>query len=195
MTFQTALNQVFVQLNTWFKINFVSLNLDKTHFIHFTTRNTPYMNITVTDNPSTITNMNWIKFLGLTIENNLCWRTHWDLLLLKASKVSFTIRTIKSYMSQEVLLMVYHAYFHFVLCYGIIFWGNSSHSIDIFRLQKWVIWIICGIKNTDSCRDYFKQLKIFPLQSQYMFLILMFVANNINYYKFYSIIILIPDIS
>jgi hypothetical protein len=94
------------------------------------------MNITITDNHDTITNMNRIKFLGLTIENNMCWRTHLDLLLSKLSKISFAIRTIKSYMSQEVLLMVYHAYFHSVLCYGIIFWGNSPRSIEVFRLQK-----------------------------------------------------------
>jgi hypothetical protein len=85
-----------------------------------------------------------------------------DLLLLKLSKVSFAIRTIKSCMSQEVLLMVYYAYFHSVLCYGVIFLGNSPHSIEVFRLQKRVTRIICGIENRDSCRDYFKQLKILP---------------------------------
>jgi hypothetical protein len=122
----------------------LSFNLDKTFFIHFKTRNTPYMNITITDNHNTVTNMNRIKFLGLTIENNLCWRTHLDLLLLTVSKVFFAIRT----MSQEILLMVYHAYFHFVLCYGIIFWGNSPHNIEVFRLQKRVIRIIYSIKNT-----------------------------------------------
>jgi hypothetical protein len=89
------------------------------------------MNITVTDNHNTITNMNRIKFLGLTIENNLCWRTHLDLLLIKLSEVSFVIGTVKSYMSQDVLLMICHAYFHSILCYHIIFWGNSPHSIDI----------------------------------------------------------------
>jgi hypothetical protein len=184
--FQTELNQVFLQLNTQFNINFLSFNLEKTHFIHFTTKNTPYMSITINDNYNTITNTSRIKFLGLTIENNLCWRTHLDLLLQKLSKVSFAIRTIKSYMSQEVLLMVYHAHFHSVICYGIIFWCNSPHSMEVFRLQKRVIQIICSIKNRDSCRDYFKQFKIHPLQSQYLFSILMFVANNINYYKFYS---------
>jgi hypothetical protein len=185
-TFQTELNQVFVQINTWFKINLLSLTFDKTPFMNFKTRNTPFMNPTITDNHNTIINMSMIKFLGLTIENNLCWRTHLDLLLLKLNKVYFMIRTIKSYMSQEVLLMVYHAYFHSILRYGIIFWGNSPYSIDIFRLQKRVIRIICSTKNRDSCRDYFKQLKILPLQSQYVFSILTFVANNINYYKFYS---------
>jgi hypothetical protein len=96
------------------------------------------MNITITDNHNTVTIMNMIKFIGLSIENNLCWRTHLDLLSLKLSKVSFVMRTIKSYMFQEDLLMLYHAYFYSILCYG-IFWGNSLHITDIFRLQKKVI--------------------------------------------------------
>jgi hypothetical protein len=54
------------------------------------------MNIKITDNHNTVTNMNIIKFLGLTIENNLFWTSHLDLLLLKLAKVSFMIRTIKS---------------------------------------------------------------------------------------------------
>jgi hypothetical protein len=94
------------------------------------------MNTAVTDNYNTITNTNKINFLGLTIENNLCWRSHVDLLLPKLSKISFAIRTIKSYMSQVALLMVYHAYFHSILRYGVIFWSNSPHSIEVFRLQK-----------------------------------------------------------
>jgi hypothetical protein len=183
--FQAELNQVFAQSNAWFKINLLSFNLDK-NFVHFKTRNTPHANITATDNYNTITNTNRINFLGLIIENNLCWRTDLDLLLSKLSKISFAVRTIKSYMSQEVLLMVYHAYFHSVLCFGVIFWGNSPHSVEVFRLQKRVIQIICGIKNRDSCRDYFRQLKILPFQSQYVFPILIFVAKNISYYKFYS---------
>jgi hypothetical protein len=156
---QTELNEVFVQLNAWFKINLLLFNLDKTHFVQFKTRNTPCVNITITDNRNTVTNTNGIKFLGLTIENNLCWRTHLDLLVLKLSKVSFAMRAVKCCMSQEVLMMVYRAYFHSVLCYGIIFWGNSPHSIEVFRLQKSVIRIICCVKNRDSCRDYFKHFR------------------------------------
>jgi hypothetical protein len=51
--------------------------------------------------------------------------------------------------------------------------------------KKKVTRIICGINNRDSCRNYFKELKILALQSLYMFSIWMLLAN-INYYKFYS---------
>jgi hypothetical protein len=89
-------------------------------------------------------------------------------------------------MSRDVLIMIYYAYFHSILTYGIIFWGNSPYTINLFRLQKKAIRIICGIHNRVSCTKYFKQLKVLPLQSQYLFSVLMYVANNINHYKFCS---------
>jgi hypothetical protein len=33
-------------------------------------------------------------------------------------------------------IIFYFAYFNSIMSYGIIFWGASSHSINIFRLQK-----------------------------------------------------------
>jgi hypothetical protein len=82
-------------------------------------------------------------------------------------------------MSVSTLIIVYHAYIHLLINYGLIFWGNSSYSINIFRLQKKAIRIITGISN----RDYLKKLKMLPLQSQYLLSTLLFVANNIHLFK------------
>jgi hypothetical protein len=65
--------------------------------------------------------------------------------------------------------------------YGIIFWGNSSYSVNISRLQKKEIRIITNSRNRDSCRDLFKTLKILPLQSQYIISLLCFVVNMDQY--------------
>ena len=37
---QRDLNEIFMQLNKWFKSNFLSLNFDKPSFIHFTNKST-----------------------------------------------------------------------------------------------------------------------------------------------------------
>ena len=81
-------------------------------------------------------------------------------------------------LSLESLRMVYFSYFHSLLTYRIIFWGNSRHNNTIFRLQKTVIRIITGIRNRDSCREHFRTLKILPLQSQYILSLLLFVIDN-----------------
>jgi len=71
-------------------------------------------------------------------------------------------------------------FFHSVTSYGLIFWGNSTHSKCVFKLQKRAIRIIMGARNNDSCRQFFKLPKILPLSAQYIYSLLMFVVNNRN---------------
>jgi hypothetical protein len=42
------------------------------------------------------------------------------------------------------------------------------------------------IRNRDSCREYFKRLKILPLQFQYLLSLPLFVADNGDYFRFNS---------
>jgi hypothetical protein len=75
-------------------------------------------------------------------------------------------------MSQEALVMIYYAYFHSVMNYGIICWDNSSYSINIFRLQKNAIRISTNSRSRDSCRDLFKTKNSSPSISIYIFFIM-----------------------
>jgi len=81
------------------------------------------------------------------------------------------------------------------MSYGVMFWGNSSHSSVIFKMQKRVIRIIMGYSYRESCRELLKELKILTLSSQYIFSLLFFVVSNIHYFVSDSvyIITLIPD--
>jgi hypothetical protein len=49
-----------------------------------------------------------------------------------------------------------------------------------------MVRIMMGIRNRDSCREYFKRLKKLPLQSQYFLSFLLFVAENIDYFRLNS---------
>ena len=66
------------------------------------------------------------------------------------------------------------------MSYGSIFWGNSTNSKRVFKLQKKAIRIIMGNRNNVSCREVFKLLKILPLPAQYIYSLLIFVVNNRN---------------
>jgi hypothetical protein len=76
--------------------------------------------------------------------------------------------------------VIYYSYVHSIFSYGLIFWGNSSHSNIIFKLQKRIIRIITYSNNSTSCRDLFKKLNILPLQSQYILSLAMFVVGNLK---------------
>jgi hypothetical protein len=84
-----------------------------------------------------------------------------------------------SHVSNTVTLKaMYFAYFHSIMKYGIIFWGNSSSSKNIFTLQKKVIRIIAGVKPRHSCGNLFKRLEILPLPCEYIFSLMNFIVNN-----------------
>ena len=81
------------------------------------------------------------KFLDLIIDDSLSWKAHIDQMMSKLNTACFVIRTLQAIMSQETLRMVYFAYVHSVMNYGIIFGGNQPHSERIFKIQKKVIRI------------------------------------------------------
>jgi len=98
------------------------------------------------------------------------------------SKACYIIRNAKAYMSASSLKVVYYAFFYLVMSYGIIFWGNSSHSSIIFRIQKKAIRIMEGCRNRVSCRNLFTKLHILPFTSQYILSLLTLCRSNLKHY-------------
>jgi len=94
------------------------------------------------------------------------------------SKACYAIRTIKPFMMFNVLRTVYFSYFHSLLSYGIIFWGNSHLSANIFKIQKRIVRIITNKGKCYSCRQLFKTLQILTVPSQYILSLLVFVIKN-----------------
>ena len=138
------------------------------------------VNFKIGFNNNFITNSSYTKFLGVTMDNNLSWNNHIDLLMKKLSTACYIIRNAKTYMSTSSLKMIYHAFFHSSMGYGIIFWGNSLCSSTILACKKKAIRIMEGSENEASRRNLFTKLQILPLTSQYMLPLLMFVVQNKN---------------
>jgi hypothetical protein len=65
------------------------------------------------------------------------------------------------------------------MSYGIIFWGSSSNSNNIFKLQKRIKRMNTNSRNRDSCKDPFKKLNILSFYSQYILSLIIFVNDNI----------------
>jgi hypothetical protein len=51
------------------------------------------------------------------------------------------------------------------MSFAIILWGNSSHSIAMFKMEKKVIRIMMGCKNKGSCGNLLIKLKVLPFKS------------------------------
>jgi hypothetical protein len=121
---------------------------------------------------------NYTKFLGLTTECTLTWERHIEEINKKLSSASYIIRNIKPIMSIITLKNIYYSCFNSVMTHGLIYSGNLPHADKIFKMQKRVIRLMKGCGYTESCRELFKEMKILPLKSQYVYSLMMFLIRN-----------------
>ena len=70
-----VMNEIFMDINKWFKTNQLSLNCSKTHCLEFRTRNFKD-NINVCYNNHRISDTTDTKVLGLIIDDTFSWKYH-----------------------------------------------------------------------------------------------------------------------
>jgi hypothetical protein len=93
---------VLGNVNEWFKNNCLSLNTEKTHFIHFRTKNSQPVDTSMCLENNRILNNQNTKFLGLIVDNTLSWKLHIDHLINKLSTACCVIRSVKPYVNTNV---------------------------------------------------------------------------------------------
>ena len=123
----------------------LTLNYDKTYVLQFLTKSDCKINKQVLFGDKKIATARSLKFLVLNIDTTFTWKQHISELTTRLNKACYAIRSIKPFMSLDVLRSICFAYFHSIISYGIIFWGNSSHSEEIFKVQKRIIRIIMNL--------------------------------------------------
>ena len=61
---------------------------------------------------------------------------------------------VKPFLAINTLKMIYHSYFHWVMTFGLLFWGNSPDSIQIFGCKKrsLELWQVVDIEiHVENC--------------------------------------------
>jgi hypothetical protein len=62
---------------------------------------------------------NFVNFCVITVDNTLSWKQHIDTIIPKLNQACYIIRRCKLYLSHAALKMVYYAFFHSVMSYGL----------------------------------------------------------------------------
>jgi len=125
--FETKIDKIFGDINNWFKVNQLILNYNKTHYLQFNTKNSWDYDLKLNYQGNYVTSSSNTQFLGLIIDDSLSWKAHIDQMMSKLNTACFVIRTIQAIMSPETSRMVYFAYIHSIMSYGIV-WGGGGEK-------------------------------------------------------------------
>ena len=100
-----SLNNELGKVSTWFKCNKLSLNLDKTCFIHFCASQTHFdqlINIVIDD--ISIVERKSTKFLGITLDSKLTWNDHVNTITTSISRAVGVIGKMRNLVPEKTLL-------------------------------------------------------------------------------------------
>ena len=123
------------KLTEWFRINKLTLNLDKTVCILFhKTKETKHIVINIGN--QTIKNTTGTKFLGLWIDEHLNWNTHIQKLHLKLTRNTNLLKLNQNMMPTMTKKLIYHSHIGSHLQYGLLLWGNNATEDQLVKLQK-----------------------------------------------------------
>lgn len=158
--------------DAWCSSNNIILNLSKTVCLNFKTSCIREVELgSIHTAPET-------KFLGVKTDEFLNWKHHVNDVCIKINSGFFAINTIKWTSKRDVLMTMYYALIYSNLSYLTILWGNSVDANRVFVGQKRIIRLIFDLKQTDSCRPFFKRYNILPFPCIYIYRLLPHVKND-----------------
>ncbi len=151
------------KFSNWCLANKLTVNTSKTYYMLFTKTITYYQplpNLTILNDD--ISQVEKIKFLGITFEKNLTFKHHLSNLCLKLSRTIPLLHKIKHLAPNNVFRCLYYTYIYPHLNYCNPIWSQTypCHLYSLNVLHKKMIRIITNSDYSEHTPPLFKQLNI-----------------------------------
>lgn len=183
------INEDLITVRNWCKLNCMEINVSKTKFVNFALRGFDlprslvyhkYNCSSIVCDCQIIEQTATFKYLGVIFDEKLSWEKHIQEL---NNKIKYSIRKfyyLKNICSEQLMRNLYFALIQSRIQYGLIAWGGTfKYLIEKIRVtQNYLIRIIMNKNARESSFPLFVELKIFPIQHNYIFKVLRLFYNR-----------------
>ena len=158
----------------WLCINKLSINITKTKFMIFQSRQKYLQNsdiqIKIKNKP--VGQVCSFNFLGIILDQHLNWNEHINHTSITISRYVGIFCKLKHYLPLYILRTLYNSLVLPQLTYRILAWGTNQ--LHLFKLQKKAIRIVTNSKFNEHTEPLFKALNLLKLEDLYKLSILKF---------------------
>ena len=142
-------------------------------------------NIMITDikiGENIIEETDFIKFLGIHIDNHLTFRYHINEISIKLSKSVGLLYKLNKFLPTNILKIIYSSLIHPYLIYGVEAWHGTFKNLTnkIFVLQKKAIRAVNSLDFNEHTNEYFISNEIMKLEDQYKYQISNYTFQLLN---------------
>ena len=177
---QSQINEDLNNIAIWLKVNKLSLNIKKTHFMIFTKRKNKVTDVAINIEGNAIAEVSQTKFLGVYIDNKLTWKKHIHYIAGKLSRGIGLVAKARKLLNYDALITLYYSFIYPYLCYCNHVWGSTyvSNLQKLIILQKRIIRMIMGAKPRDHTEPMFLKLGLLKFVDINKYMIAVFMHRN-----------------
>ena len=166
-------NEELEAISLWLKVNKLSLNIKKTHYILFTTKRIGSVTLNIRIDGCKVGKVKHTKFLGVFIDEKINWKKHISHISGKISRGMGVLRKVRKVLPANALKTLYHSMIYPYYTYCNYVWGNTCFETlkPIYYKQKDCVRIITMSKRREHTEPLFKKLGLLQLHeiNKYMF--------------------------
>ena len=147
------------------KCNRLALTISKTNYILFhSSKLKPNQSLRIKIDDTPIKQVDSTKYLGVTFDSNLTWKSHINELCLKLS-ITGILSKVRHFVNKHILVMLYYSLIYPFLTYDVHVWGLTFPSFltQLFIIQKKAIRIISFSEPKSHSEPLFKSLNLLKL--------------------------------
>ena len=173
-----TLNAELTKINDWLIKNKIQININKSKYILFSYRKNIFLP-SIFFNQQLLTNTESIKFLGITLDKNLNFRDHLNLISTKSSKSIGLLFKLNKFLPVNVLETLYFSLVAPLISYGIEVWYGAPDYLKnrMNIMQKRAVRAIHSLPYSAHTKTYFKNMKLLNITDQYK------LNSSIQFYK------------
>jgi hypothetical protein len=169
---EDAVNSDLEMLRKWLRANKLSLNVAKTEFQIIGTKrmlkkaSAQQLKIHIQNIP--IKQVFQCKTLGVTVDENLCWKSNTDSICKKISSGIYALKRIKEYVDKKTLVSVYNAIIQPYFSYCCEVWNTfgETQSTRLQKLHNRAARVIASVPNEVDQQTVLNILGWEPLKEQ-----------------------------
>ena len=173
---ESTLNMELNNIHGWMSSNKLSLNIKKTKYMIFHTKQRHVIYPSLNINNVKIERVTQFNFLGLILSSQLSWKNHIQFISNKISKVIGVLYRLKDVYPQSVLLMLYNSLILSHINYCLLSWGSgivNDHPIHL--LQKKALRLVSNSDYVSHSEIICKNYRLLKVPDMFRF----------NLWKFY----------
>ena len=169
------LNTSLKELNTRFEINTLSLNIEKTCYMLFSS--SPKNCIKLVLNDIDVQKVHMCKYLGLYFDDQLTWRFHIDYVYNRLLQLIGIFYKLRSKLQYVWLTNIYYAFVHPYLMYGIEIYANTyiTYLDKLVKINNKLLRILQNQPLATPVSQLYTSFNLLPIDKLHMLQILLLV--------------------